>query len=215
MIDTATQYDEEYFERGLQTGKSLYESYHWMPELTIRMAHHLIDYLRLDGDNRILDFGCAKGYLVRALRLLDINAYGCDASEYAIANADPNVKTFCKLMPSPEIPFPFFFDCIITKDVLEHIPEQQLDRFLSHSTHRADRSFHVVPLGGADGYVVPAYNKDPTHVICKPKSWWIDKFALHGWRLENFSFEVRGIKENWTSKYPVGNGFFTLKRIGR
>ena len=33
-----SQYDEDYFLRGKQTGKSLYEDYRWLPELTRPMV---------------------------------------------------------------------------------------------------------------------------------------------------------------------------------
>ena len=31
-------FDEDYYERGAETGKSLYSHYRWMPELTIPMS---------------------------------------------------------------------------------------------------------------------------------------------------------------------------------
>ena len=82
------EFDENYYENGVITGKSCYVNYRWMPELTIKMAHSIIKYLNLNSNVKVLDYGCAKGFLVRALRLLDIDAYGCDISEYAINNAD-------------------------------------------------------------------------------------------------------------------------------
>ena len=38
-------FDEDYYERGAETGKSLYSHYRWMPELTIPMCHHIAKYL--------------------------------------------------------------------------------------------------------------------------------------------------------------------------
>jgi SAM-dependent methyltransferase len=40
----------------------------------------------------VLDVGCAKGFLVRHLRELGVDAWGCDVSEYAIANAPAEVS---------------------------------------------------------------------------------------------------------------------------
>jgi len=74
MVDN-NKYDEEYFESGLATGKSCYLNYRWLPELTIKMAHNIIRYLDLKENEKILDYGCAKGYLVKAFRILDIEAY--------------------------------------------------------------------------------------------------------------------------------------------
>ena len=47
-------FDENYYERGAETGKSLYSHYRWMPELTIPMCHHIAKYLELKVDNSLL-----------------------------------------------------------------------------------------------------------------------------------------------------------------
>ena len=73
-------YDKDYFENGLGSTKSCYENYRWIPELTIPMANKLINYLEINNNYKLLDFGCSKGYLVKALRLLDYDCYGVDIS---------------------------------------------------------------------------------------------------------------------------------------
>ena len=78
-------YNRDYYESGIENGISGYRNYRWMPELTIRMAHCLIQDLSIDKSHSVLDYGCAKGFLVKALRLLDIDAFGLDVSEYAIS----------------------------------------------------------------------------------------------------------------------------------
>ena len=39
--------------------------------------------------SRALDVGCARGYLVEALRELGVDAHGCDVSRYAVEHAAP------------------------------------------------------------------------------------------------------------------------------
>jgi len=48
-------YDKDYFENGIQTKKSLYENYRWMPELTIPFCSVLIERLNIKEDDTILD----------------------------------------------------------------------------------------------------------------------------------------------------------------
>ncbi len=202
------EFDEEYFERGQITGKSCYLNYRWMQELTIKMAHNIIKKLKITND-KVLDYGCAKGYLVKALRILDINAYGCDISDYAIKMVDSEVRNYCKLVKGA-IPFGQF-DWIITKDVLEHLAEEDLDKFLLEATKKTKRMFNVVPLGDNENkFIIPEYQLDKTHKLAKPKDWWVAKFQNFGWKVEEFTHCVRGIKDNWVVKYPEGNGFFTL-----
>ena len=73
-------FDEKYYEDGINNHISGYENYHWMPERTIREATSLINNLNFD---TVLDFGCAKGFMVYAMSLLGKQSYGVDISDYA------------------------------------------------------------------------------------------------------------------------------------
>ena len=206
-------YDKDYYENGIATGKSCYQNYQWLPELTIRMAYNLMKYLGLDEQDLVLDYGCGKGYLVKAFRLLDIQAFGCDISEYAFEKTDPDVKEYCKLIPPDlKIPFEEKFDWMITKDVLEHIDEPVLDIVLEQAKNHTQNMFHVIPLGDDSKFRIEAYHNDPSHVQMQDEGWWRKKFEQHGWNVQRFDYQVRGIKENWTRKFSKGNGFFVLER---
>jgi len=208
-------YDEDYFENGIKTGKSCYSNYRWLPGLTMSMAKAIVQHLSLDTSDRVLDYGCSKGFLVKALRKMDIDAYGCDLSLYAISNCDPEISSLCKLITERDaLPYDDdFFDYIITKDVLEHIPEERLTELIQLASTKAKRMFHIIPLGNDDGsFVIPAYSDDPTHVTIKTADWWKNLFTKNGWVLESFSYCVPGIKDRWFEFGPRGNGFFVLSR---
>lgn len=207
-------FDEDYFENGIVAEKSCYINYHWMPELTIRMAHKIIKHLGLKQGDKVLDYGCAKGFLVKALRILDIDAFGCDISQYAISKVDPEVRNVCKLMRNgTTIPFRQKFDWIISKDVFEHIQEKDIDEILRNSRQLTERMFHVIPMADKSGkLIIPEYELDKSHILKKDLEWWKKKFESTGWKLISFSYNVEGIKENWTSKYREGNAFFTLAK---
>lgn len=208
-------YNEEYFERGAITGISGYVNYSWMPELTMRMAHLLIRQLPIGDDDRVLDYGCAKGFMVKALRLLEIDAWGVDVSEYAVRCADGPVQEFCQVINGCDDPnlFARDYDWMLAKDVLEHVGEADLSVLFTAARPRVKRVFAAIPLGKDDSsgkFVIPSYDEDITHVTAKTPDWWHRFFADHGWTVEHFSFEYRGCKENWTSKWPEGNGFFVV-----
>ena len=63
----STVFDEKYFEDGVRSRVSAYENYRWMPERSIREASSIINNIPF---NTVLDYGCAKGFMVYALRLL-------------------------------------------------------------------------------------------------------------------------------------------------
>lgn len=205
------EYNEEYFERGVSSGKSGYQDYRWMPERTIKFAHRIIKELNLREGDKILDFGCAKGFVTKAFRILDIEAYGCDISEYAIKNVDSEVKDYCKLMNGGEIPFDLDFRWVIAKDVFEHLTENQLEVVLRNLKSRSENLFAIVPLGNGEKYIIPQYEGDITHILRETRDWWEEKFENSGWRINRFAYLVKGMKDNW-AHYEKGNGFFFLNK---
>ena len=199
-------YDEEYFERGALTGKSLYTSYRWIPELTIPMAARICEFCGIERGARVLDFGCAHGFLVRALRLLGRYAWGYDTSDYAYSKrpADLDGVLFVpQYAPWGEESW----DWIVSKDTLEHLKPDELivalDRFRLH----AENLFAVVPLGENGKYVVPAYELDSTHKIRESLAWWKETLERCGWQVERAEYRVEGIKDNY-AQWPFGNGVF-------
>ena len=204
------EYGYDYFERGLAAGISLYENYRWIPELTIPLAMTYIDYLRLTREDEILDFGCAKGYVVKALRMLHRKAWGCDLSKYAIIMADPETKQYLKQSYEEKaVPFIRRFDWIIAKDVLEHIEESKLPSILRELREFSYKMFAIIPLGEDGKFNVPAYNMDKTHKTAHSLEWWKKTFKANKWYVDSACLRVQGIKDNWAD-YADGNGFFIL-----
>lgn len=208
------KFNQDYFENGEILGISGYRDYRWMPELTIRMAYHIIKYLNLNDNDKVLDYGCAKGFLVKALRILDINAYGCDISSYAISKCDAEVKDYCFHM-SGTIPFQNKFKYIISKDVLEHLNEDELDNFLMEAHNFTNKMFLIIPLGYIDNnnnerFIIENYENDITHILRKPIEWWNNKLMSHKWNFDSCTYSVKGIKESWTNFYNNGNVFYKV-----
>ena len=208
-----TLFNQDYYENGIEKGISCYRSYRWLPELTIPMCFEMIYYLNIDECQTVLDFGCSKGFVVKAMRLLHRRAYGVDISEYAIEAADTEVKQFLKLIVPGEI-LPIFenakYDWIIAKDVLEHIPYESLESTLKNIREACKKAFIVVPLGNKGKYVIPEYELDITHQIREDLYWWIDLFQKAKFSIEFADYKLGHIKENW-AKWERGNGFFILK----
>lgn len=206
-------YDKKYFEDGIASGKSCYVNYRWIPELTIPMAYFMVRELGIQPGDRVLDYGCSKGYVVRAMRLLGIDAYGVDISDYAIAHCDSEVREYCRVITDADpTPWQDRFDWVITKDVLEHIDQSGLDRFLSDYSPLAQRMFHVIPLGDRGVFRIPEYHADRSHIQINDEAWWCDLFRQHGWQQIDVRHQMRGIKDNWADRHPAGNGFFVLDR---
>ena len=212
-----SRYDEEYFENGVVTGVSGYINYRWIPDLTLPMSHYLIKQLKIEDGATVLDFGCAKGFLVKALRLLGVEAYGVDVSEYAISQVPAEVAKYCRLIIgcADAQCFSRKYDWLISKDVFEHIPETDLRILLENATGSVKNIFVAVPLGRDDvsnKFIIPAYDNDVTHITIKSEEWWHRLFVNCGWDVVEFHYTFKGLKENWTAAWSNGNGFYVLKR---
>jgi hypothetical protein len=196
-------FDEKYFEDGIRNHISAYENYSWMPERTIREASSITR--AMDFDN-VLDYGCAKGFMVYAMRLLGKEAYGVDISDYAVKNCHPEVKDYLSIINSTE-QIKGGWDLIIAKDVLEHIPKEQLPEVLKHFRARTKQLLVAVPLGDGRRYRIREYEMDITHVVREPEEYWLKLLADAGFKIKYFDYTLGHLKTNWTEDHPFGNAF--------
>jgi len=206
------QFNEAYFERGVETEVSLYQNYRWIPDMTIPMVMTMIDYLHIERGAKVLDFGCAKGYVVKAFNLLYRNAWGVDISRYAISKAESScfLKEGNVVLDTPP-QFPESFDYCIAKDVFEHIENIQLHNELKWIREIAKVLFVIVPLGNGVHYNCPIMHRDVTHIHKCSYNWWEHTFMDTGWEVVYRSYRIDGMKDSYYN-YPKAHGFFTLTR---
>lgn len=204
-------FNEDYFERGVETETSLYQNYRWIPEMTIPMVMTMIDHLHIERGAKILDFGCAKGYVVRAFNLLYRKAWGVDISEYAISESSDHcyLKKGNVVLDVPPH-FPTMFDYCIAKDVFEHIGLSDIRQELDWLLGVTKTLFAIIPLGDGVHYDCPANDRDKTHILAHGKHWWISLFTEIGWEVVSFNHKIEGIKNSYYEAYPKAHGFFTL-----
>jgi ubiquinone/menaquinone biosynthesis C-methylase UbiE len=90
------------------------------------VAHDLIDHFDLKAGDRTLDVGCAKGFLVKELVDLGIDAYGIDISDYAVRNCHPDVIGRIHVGNIEDLPFPDnSFRCVTAIDVVHNLPRHR------------------------------------------------------------------------------------------
>ena len=196
-------FDKDYYENGVEKGISGYTNYRWMPTRSIPEA---MEIKKSFDFKTCVDIGCAKGFLVHALRILGCDAFGEDISEYAIENCHEKVKPFLSTETDKK------YDLLICKDVLEHVPQEQLPTLLKKLLPRADQFFFVIPLADNNLFRIREYEIDITHVTKKDEEWWINLFRSCGFFLKDFSYSMGPIKEKWVNEDPYGNGFFVLEK---
>ena len=211
------KYNKDYYENGLAKGLSCYENYRWIPELTYPMAHAICSSLKIKKNDKVLEYGCAHGFLVKALNDFKIDTYGVDISSYALSKVDISIKKKTILLKDNNIKnslkkmkVKFKFDHIISKDVFEHIEPKDLKKILREMSTLTKELFVVVPLGDNGKYRIASYAEDKTHIIAENESWWKKLFIENKFKIKSFSYNVEGIKDKWYGINTKGNGFFKL-----
>lgn len=96
----ARRFDKEFFDGSRDTGYGGYRDDGRWVAVADRMAKHY----GLNHGDRVLDVGCAKGYLVKAFLDIGLDAYGMDVSGYALANCPDRLGSRLMLRDAVEIP---------------------------------------------------------------------------------------------------------------
>jgi cyclopropane fatty-acyl-phospholipid synthase-like methyltransferase len=205
-------YDADYYERGPESGKGWLKNYIWMPRRTYKEAFAFIDYLGLDDNSKVLEIGCSKGFLVRAMNELNIKTDGCDISSYALSFAGDNCWN-CSDEKTWEEHSNTGYTHAIAKDVFEHVNPDDLRILLNNISIVTNNIMCVVPIGDNGVYRIEEYHTEISHLIAEDETWWIEKFESCGWHVEKHCPHAPGLKDNWQHRANgCGNHVFVLVR---
>ena len=118
-IRISREYGEEYFDGSRDYGYGgYYYDGRWVP-----VAKDIIKHFNLKSGDRVLDVGCAKGFLVKDLLAEGIDAYGLDVSEYALMNCEPEVVGRLQIGSAEKLPFPDgSFNAVIAINSVHNLP---------------------------------------------------------------------------------------------
>ena len=145
--------DKEFFDQAYYEGgrKSTYIDYALHEGVFMELAQVLLSFFK---PTRVLDAGCAYGFLPKAFRALGIEAEGIDFSEFAVKKANVD---YVKVGDITALPYPdHSFDLVVCSEVLEHLNENEVQKslaelirvssrniFLTIAVHEAERSLDI------------------------------------------------------------------------
>ena len=163
-------YNSEYYKSCL--GPVPYSRYEgkWLQFFGL-VADHIVKQI---GPKKVLDAGCAKGFLVEALRDRGVEAYGIDLSEYAISQVRRDIQRYCRVASLVD-PIAERFDLIVCIEVLEHIPEEIARQVIANLCRSTD---DILFSSTPDDFA------EVTHVNVRPRSYWNALFAEQGFDLD-------------------------------
>lgn len=139
----------------------------------------------------VLDVGCARGYLVAALRDRNVEAYGIDVSEFAISAVRDDIKPYCKVYSGLEDldkAFLLKYDLVTNIEVAEHLSGEVASQFIRNLCSVTDT---VLFSSTPDDYT------EVTHVNVQKAEYWAEKFA------ENHFFKDLDYRASFISPQAV------------
>lgn len=131
----------------------------------------------------VLDFGCAKGFLVYDLYKGGLwHSFGVDISGYALRNAPNEIKSHLVKFNGNNLPFKDkSIDLCVSRGVLEHIPKEDLDFVILEIIRVSKNQFFDITGGNTPITRRYARNWDVTHVTIKSGFWWLKKLKKLGY----------------------------------
>ena len=154
----------------------------WQP-----VARDICNHFKLKKDDKFLDIGCAKGFLVKDMLRLGIDSYGIDISDYAIKNSEK--ETFGRLHKGSAILLPFpnnAFDCVVSINTLHNFKKKDFIIALKEMIRVGKKSFFIQ---------VDSYFNDLQKKKCED---WILTAEYHDYPEEWIKlFNKAGYKGDW------------------
>lgn len=121
----ARKFDKEFFdgERKFGYGGFSYNSKYWS-----EVVKDFCIYYNLSDGSRILDVGCAKGFMLYDFFKLNsnLNLHGIDISKYAIDNSVSEIKHKLKVANATNLPYEDnSFDLVISINTIHNLDKQE------------------------------------------------------------------------------------------
>jgi ubiquinone/menaquinone biosynthesis C-methylase UbiE len=121
-IRISRKYGQMYFDGPREYGYGGYRyDGRWQP-----VASDIVRHFGLKPGDRVLDVGCAKGFLIKDLLALGIDAYGVDVSRYALMHCELEVVGRLQLGSADSLPFPDrSFAAVISLNTIHNLPRDR------------------------------------------------------------------------------------------
>ena len=121
-IKVSKKFGKEYFDGEREYG---YGGYNYDGRWK-SVAKHIVKYFNLKSGNKVLDVGCGKGFLVKDLVDIGIDAYGLDISNYALKNCEKDIVSRLFKGNAKKLNFPDkSFDVVVSFNCIHNLKKKE------------------------------------------------------------------------------------------
>ena len=119
--NVAREFGKDFFDGDRQYG---YGGFNYNPKYWSEVVKDFANHYKLSNDSKILDVGCAKGFMLYDFQKLNKNfdLHGIDISEYAIQNSIIDIKNKLKVGDAKVLPYEDnTFDLVISINTIHNL----------------------------------------------------------------------------------------------
>ena len=121
IIKIAREFGKEFFDGDRKFG---YGGLTYHPKYWTNVVKDFVDYYKIKPNAKILDVGCAKGYMLYDFKTQypGLELHGVDISDYAIKNCHPEVKDNLRVGKAESLEFEDnYFDLVISINTVHNL----------------------------------------------------------------------------------------------
>ena len=182
IVKIAREFGKEFFDGDRKFG---YGGLTYHPKYWVNVVKDFVEYYKIKPDAKILDVGCAKGYMVYDFKRQypGLEMHGVDISEYAIKNCHPEVKDNLQVGKAESLKFEDnYFDLVISINTVHNLELKDcVDSIKEISRVSKGNSFITVDAYNSDEEKERMFKWNLTAKTIMSTNDWKDKFKKIGY----------------------------------
>ena len=188
--EIAREFGKDFFDGHKKYG---YGGHYYNEKYWLRVAEDIINFYKLDNNSKILDIGCAKGFMLYEFKkiLPGATLTGIDISEYAIKNCKVEVKNYLQVGNAKKLNFADnTFDLVIAINTIHNLAEKECGYALKEIQRVSKKhSYVVLDAYSNDIEKESMYDWNLTGKTIKHTQDWIKFFKEHGYKGDYYWFK--------------------------
>jgi ubiquinone/menaquinone biosynthesis C-methylase UbiE len=185
------KFGKDYFDGNRDQG---YGGYNYNPKFFRNIVREMIKFYKLNNESKILDIGCAKGFMLYEFKKLlpKCEISGLDISKYCLKNAKPEVKKYLRYGTCSKLPYnDKYFDLVISISTIHNLNYFGVKKSLREIIRVSKKNSFIK----VNGYKTPKQKKllDNWNIVAKTilhQSKWLKLFKEVGYKGDYDWFNV-------------------------